>query len=138
MEIFKFKRIGKSKVSSIIARNAKIFAFLKQILETNTKHYKSDFKFDVALIKRATNNKSPIVWFSRDCGTVCHVQERIFQKGTYAQIEFCHFVSNANHVKAFELDNLHYDNEHQIVGDIYVLDYPRAVEYVNKVNKMFE
>lgn len=132
-----FSRNGRNRISTLIAKNADVIKFISRNLEHNPEYYKTYFKFDIAIIKHCTKHKQPIIWFYRDSGTCCIQQKRFREPDSFSIFEFCNY-RNDKSVKAFDIDNLHFDENNQIIGDIYSLDYLKAVEYVmffNHANK---
>ena len=131
-----FTRNGKNPISKLIARNAKIINFMRQILLANTHHYKSDFRFDIAILKKNVNLAKPIVWLSRECGTWCFLQENLRDPKKTSAYTFMYYEDcKSEHAKSFEIDNLRYDESHQIIGDIYAMDYKRACKWLRKIHK---
>ena len=131
-----FTRKGKNPISTLIARNAKIINFMRQILLANTHHYKSDFRYDIAILKRHVNLDKPIVWLSRECGTWCFLQENLRDPKKTSAYTFMYYEDcPSEHAKSFEIDNLRYDENHHIIGDIYAMDYKRACKWIRKIHK---
>ena len=55
--------------------NVDIIAALGAVVELNTEHYKSDFKYDIEMLKDAARNPDSdndhLLWLSRNSGTEC-------------------------------------------------------------------
>lgn len=131
-----FTRKGKNRISTLIARNAKVINFMRQIIETNTHHFKSDFRYDIAILKSAVNKNITFSWISRECGTWLFRNDFLRDPTKSSGFTFMYYEDTpSEHVKSFEIDNLRYDDEHHIIGDIYALDYKRACAWIRKVHK---
>ena len=68
--------------------NVDIVAALGAVVELNTENYKSDFKYDIEMFKKAAlhpdgeNNR--FLWLSRPSGTYCHLERDTYIKDTAA------------------------------------------------------
>ena len=57
--------------------NVDIIASLGAVMELNTEHYKSDFRYDMEMFMEAaqhpTEENTHLLWLSRHCGTECFI-----------------------------------------------------------------
>ena len=61
--------------------NVDIVSSLGAVVELNTEHYKSDFKYDIEMFKEAAKNpngeNNRLLWLSRQSGTYCHLESDV-------------------------------------------------------------
>ena len=62
--------------------NVDVEQCLRSVMERNTKHYQSDFEFDVGSMERIAQTKhperTPLYWMSRPSGTWCFRERDVF------------------------------------------------------------
>jgi hypothetical protein len=116
--------------------NVDIVATLGAIMEVNTEHYKSDFRYDVDMFKEAARNpdgeNDHLLWLSRRSGTECFrereaylIESQAYYSWQYhAQSQGQSFGAYAVTVKGLEGG--------KIVGDLYELDYRQHALEVKK------
>ena len=68
--------------------NVDVEQCLRSVMERNTKHYQSDFEFDVGSMERIAQTKhperTPLYWMSRPSGTWCFRERDIFVRDSDA------------------------------------------------------
>ena len=68
--------------------NVDIVAALGAVVELNTENYKSDFKYDIEMFKKAAQHpdgeNNRFLWLSRPSGTYCHLERDTYIKDTAA------------------------------------------------------
>lgn len=129
-------------------KNVDVIATLGAILEMNTEHYKSDFKYDVERFKKAAldpngeNNR--LLWMSRQSGTWCVMEREAYIKDTeafniwngYATIlgnvnSYMSTVIVQDRIQAYAVEIKDMENG-RIKGDIYELDYRDHIKQINR------
>jgi hypothetical protein len=127
--------------------NVDIVAALGAIVELNTEHYKSDFKYDIDTFKIAARNpdgeNNRLLWFSRHSGTHCHLERDVYIKDTaayntwnhYAKLlgspEFYRPVIVEDRILAYAVNITGFENG-RIKGDLYELDYRDHIRQLDK------
>ena len=65
-----------------------IIASLGAVMELNTEHYKSDFRYDMEMFMEAarhpTEENTHLLWLSRRCGTECFRERDVYLKESQA------------------------------------------------------
>ena len=119
--------------------NVDVLAALGAVVELNTEHYKSDFKYDVERFKEAAKHpdgeNNRLLWMSRQSGTWCFPERDAYVKDTeafntwngYATIlgdinSYMSTVIVQDRILAFAVDIKGVENG-RVKGDIYELDY---------------
>ena len=68
--------------------NVDIIASLGAVMELNTEHYKSDFRYDMEMFMEAaqhpTEENTHLLWLSRHCGTECFRERDAYLKESQA------------------------------------------------------
>ena len=125
-----------------------IVAALGTVVELNTEHYKSDFKYDVDMFKAAARNpdgeNNRLLWMSRQSGTWCFPERDVYIKDTeafntwngYATIlgdinSYMSSVIVQDRILAYAVDIKGIENG-RVKGDLYELDYRDHIRQVNK------
>jgi hypothetical protein len=128
--------------------NVDIAAVLGAVLEVNTEHYRSDFKYDLEMFKKAAlspdgeNNR--FLWLSRINGTYCHLEREAYIKNTEA---FHWWTGNAtilgdinsymssvivqDRIMAYAVVVTGLENR-RVMGNLYQLDYRDSVRDVHR------
>ena len=107
-------------------KNIDIIARLGQIVQENTTAYRSDFDYDVDILKKAA--KAPraedrsFCWMSRPCGTWCVNEREVFLQGTTAHSVWTHYDRENEGFKAFRVV-VHGMKDGRVMGDLYPLNY---------------
>ena len=115
--------------------NVNIIKSLKAIMQTNTKHFQSDFNMDSKTLTKAVKkqNKS-YLWMSRPEGTWCLKEKNTFIKGTWEYNTFCYYAENTRDkilVYAVEIAGM---EKRRVMGNIYELDYQKFYRHVKEVS----
>jgi hypothetical protein len=128
--------------------NADVIAALGAVLQLNTEHYKSDFKYDVESFKEAAKHpdgeNNRLLWMSRQSGTWCvkereaHIRdsEAFNLWNGYATIlgdinSYMSTVVVQDRILAFAVDIKGVENG-RVKGDLYELDYRDHVRQVQR------
>lgn len=125
--------------------NVDIVAALGAVVELNTEHYKSDFKYDIAHFKEAAQNpdgeNNHLLWFSRRSGTHCYPERDIYIKDTAANNTWSHYATLlgkpdiyqtavvTDRIIAFAVEIKGIENG-RIKGDLYELNYGEHVKQI--------
>lgn len=118
--------------------NVDIIKSLKAIMQTNTKHYQSDFDMDIKTLTKAVKKQNPwdkiYLWMSRPEGTWCLQERDIFIKGTWEYTTFCYYGEKTRDkilVYAVEITGM---EKRRVMGNIYELDYQKYYRHVREVS----
>jgi len=128
--------------------NVDIVAALGAVVELNTEHYKSDFKYDVDMFKKAARDpdgeNNRFLWFSRRSGTHCFQESDVYIKDTAAHNTWNYYATVLGDVNsymssvivqdrilAFALEIKGMENG-KVKGDLYELDYRDHIRHIKK------
>lgn len=118
--------------------NVDIIKSLRAIMNTNTKHYQSDFDIDIETlikaVKKQDSGDKRYIWLSRPEGTWCLRERDIFIRGTWEYNTLCFYAEQTRDrilVYAVELTGM---EKSRVVGNIYELDYQKLYEHVKEVS----
>jgi len=128
--------------------NVDVLAALGAVVELNTEHYKSDFKYDVERFKEAAKHpdgdNNRLLWMSRQSGTWCVKEREAYIKGSeahgiwngYATIigdinSYMSTVIVTDRILAFAVEVKGIENG-RVKGDIYELDYRDHIRHINR------
>jgi hypothetical protein len=127
--------------------NVDIVAALGAVVELNTEHYKSDFKYDIEMFKEAAKNpdgdNNRLLWFSRHSGTHCLQEREVYIKDTsafntwnaYGKLlgspDFYRPVIVEDRILAYAVNITGIENG-RIKGDLYELDYRDHIRQLDK------
>ena len=128
--------------------NVDIVAALGAVVELNTAHYKSDFKYDIQMFKAVARNpdgvNNHLLWLSRPSGTYCFPERDVYIKDTAAfnywngsatilgkDTPFDRVIVN-DRVLPYAVDIKGVEGG-RIKGDLYELDYRDHVRDLNRV-----
>ena len=127
--------------------NVDIVAALGAVVELNTEHYKSDFKYDIEKFKEAAKHpdgeNKRLLWLSRHSGTWCFPERDVYIKDTeafnyftgYGKLlgspEFYQTVVVDDRILAYAVNITGIENG-RIKGDLYELDYRDQIRQINK------
>ena len=113
-----------------------ILRSLNAVMQTKTKHYKSDFKYDVETFKEAAESQKPedknYIWLSRESGTHCLRERDVFFKNSSQNNTLCFFAEQSREnilAYAVEVSGM---EQGKLKGNIYEMNYS---EYYNHVKK---
>lgn len=107
-------------------------------MQTNTKHFQSDFNMDIKTLTKAVKKQNPenkiYLWMSRPEGTWCLKEKNTFIKGTWEYNTFCYYAENTQDkilVYAVEIAGM---EKRRVMGNIYELDYQKFYRHVKEVS----
>lgn len=115
--------------------NVDVTAALGAIMEINTEHYKSDFKYDIEMFQRAAaepdgeNNR--LLWLSRPSGTECFRERDAFVKETSSHNSWSYYAATKDNILAYAVEITGMENG-KPMGNLYELDYRRQVAQLGK------
>lgn len=128
--------------------NVDVIAALGAVVEINTEHYKSDFKYDIEKLKRAAQDpdgeNSRLLWMSRLSGTWCVTEREAYIKDSeafsiwngYATIlgdikSYLSTVVVQDRILAYAVEVKGLENG-RVKGDVYELDYRDHIRELNR------
>ena len=127
--------------------NVDTVAALGAVVELNTEHYKSDFKYDVDMFKKAARHpdgeNNRLLWLSRQSGTYCFHERDVYVKDTAAHNywhgsatllgspDFYRPVIVNDRILAYAVNITGVENG-RIKGDLYELDYRDHIRQLDK------
>jgi len=127
--------------------NVDVIAALGAVVELNTEHYKSDFKYDIEMFKEAAKHpdgeNNRFLWFSRHSGTHCLQEREVYIKDTsafhtwnaYGKLlgspDFYRPVIVEDRILAYAV-NITGIEKGRIKGDLYELDYRDHIRQLDK------
>lgn len=114
--------------------NVDILKSLNAIMQTHTKHYKSDFEIDKETLKQAAKSQNPAdkkyLWLCRTSGTWCLRERDTFLKGSREHNTFCFYAEQtSDKILAYAVELTGIDRG-KIKGNLYELDYQKHYQYV--------
>ena len=130
-------------------KDVDIVAALGAVVELNTEHYKSDFRYDIEQFKRAAQNpdgeNNRLLWLSRQSGTWCYPERDVYIKDTaafntwnsYATIlgdinSYMSSVIVQDRILAYAVNIKGIENG-RIKGDLYEMDYRDHIRQLSRV-----
>jgi len=116
--------------------NVDILAALGAVVEINTEHYKSDFKYDVDMFKAAARQQeggnNHFLWLSRQNGTECFKERDVYIKDIYAHNSWVYYAdSRSENIRAYSVEVTGIENG-RVMGNLIELDYHRHTAEVKK------
>jgi hypothetical protein len=114
-----------------------ITAFLRQVVDANTKCYKTDFEYDLTTIREAARHpdgeNNRLLWLSRRNGTECFKEHDVLLKETYGHVVWlCYADSKEESPVAYAVHVKGFDDDGRITGDLIELDYQAHVQSVKR------
>ena len=106
--------------------NVDIIASLGAVMELNTEHYKSDFRYDMEMFMEAarhpTEENTHLLWLSRRCGTECFRERDVYLKESQASHTWAFHATTGDSILAYavEITGL---RDGKVMGNLYELDY---------------
>ena len=106
--------------------NVDIIASLGAVMELNTEHYKSDFRYDMEMFMEAaqhpTEENTHLLWLSRHCGTECFLERDAYLKESQANHTWTFHATTGDSILAYavEITGL---QDGKVMGNLYELDY---------------
>lgn len=109
---------------------------LRDIMNTNTVHYKTDFDIFMPMIQDAANSadyrEKSLFWLSYPSGVMCGTARDVFQQNTYNHNSWKYYENTSEHVLAYAVELKTIDKSGDIMGDIYELNIHEHAEFVRK------
>ena len=116
--------------------NVDVIAALGAVMEINTEHYKSDFKYDIDMFKEAAaqpnGDNNHLFWLSRPSGTECFWERSASIKNTAAHNSWSYYADTKDTILAYAVEITGMENG-KPTGNLYELDYRRQVAQLDKV-----
>lgn len=115
--------------------NVDVIAALGAVMEINTEHYKSDFKYDIEMFQKAADypdgDNNRLIWFSRQSGTECFRERSTFIKETSAYNTCQYYAGTKDTILAYAVEITGMEGG-KPVGNLYELDYRRQAAQLEK------
>lgn len=115
--------------------NVDVTAALGAVMEINTEHYKSDFRYDKEMFLNAATNpdaeNTRLLWLSRPSGTECFKERNAYLKGNYANHAWSYYAGTRDTILAYAVEITGMENG-KVKGNLYELDYKRHVEQLTR------
>lgn len=112
-----------------------VIAALGAVMEINTEHYKSDFKYDIEMFQKAAaepnGNNNHLIWFSRQSGTECFIERNTHIKDTAAYSTCLYHAGTQDNIRAYAVDITGMEGG-TVKGNLYELDLIKFVERLEK------
>ena len=113
--------------------NVDLIDSLRRIMETNTVHYQSDFKYDEKKLRAAAISDNAedkdLLFMSRRHGTYLFSEAEVFKKGTFAHETWKYYSDQPDNIIAYAVKVKGMENG-KAIGDLYELDYVEHVKHV--------
>lgn len=114
--------------------NVDILKSLNAVMHTNTKYYKSDFKYDVETFKEAVKSQKQedknYIWISRESGTHCLRERDVFLKGSSQNNTLCfHAEQTRKNILAYAVEVCGME-QGKLKGNVYELNYSEYYHHV--------
>jgi hypothetical protein len=115
--------------------NVDVTAVLGAVMEVNTEHYKSDFRYDREMFREAAlhpdGENNHLLWLSRQSGTECFREREVYLKESHANYTWCYHAGTSDACRAYAVHITGMDSG-RVMGDVYELDYKRHVMELKK------
>ena len=115
--------------------NVDVIAALGAVMEVNTEHYKSDFKYDIDMFKTAAAEPDGInnhlIWFSRQSGTECFKERNTFIKETAAYNTYQYYADTKDTLLTYAVEITGMESG-IVKGNLYELDYRQQAARLQK------
>lgn len=116
--------------------NVDIIAALGAVMEVNTEHYKSDFRYDIEKFREAVATPDAenvhLLWMSRPSGTWSFRERDVYVKGTSANNTWSFYADTRDTILAYAVEITGRQGG-KVLGNLYELDYKRHVQEVNRL-----
>ncbi len=114
--------------------NVNVLDVMRGIVNSHTKHYKTDFDYDVETLKKAVVKPGradrTFLWLCRERGTWLLRERDVFIQGTMENSTFRHYAGQtAEAVLAYAVEAVALDGN-AVRGNIYGLDYKKHCGHV--------
>jgi hypothetical protein len=116
--------------------NVDFIAALGAVVEINTEHYKSDFKYDVDMFKKAARcpdgEINRFLWLSRQSGTECFRERDVYLIESQAHNSWPYYADRRGEgLRAYAVEITGLING-RVMGNLYELDYREHAAEVKK------
>lgn len=115
--------------------NVDVEQCLRSVMERNTKHYQSDFEYDVGSMERIAQTKhperTPLFWMSRPSGTWCFRERDVFIRDSDAFYTWQFYKDTRDTILAYTVEITGMEGD-AIKGNLYTQDYRAMAEYIEK------
>lgn len=106
--------------------NVDVEQCLRSVMERNTKHYQSDFEYDVGSMGRIAQTKhperTPLFWMSRPSGTWCFRERDVFIRDSDAFYTWQFYKDTRDTILAYTVEITGMEGD-AIKGNLYTQDY---------------
>ncbi len=116
--------------------NVDVIAALGAVVEINTEHYKSDFRYDIESFKKAAkepdgeNNR--FLWLSRQSGTECFRERDVYLIESQAHNSWPYYADRRGEgLRAYAVEVTGLENG-RVMGTLHELDYREQAAEVKK------
>lgn len=115
-----------------VFRDVDIISSLGKIVDLHTKYYKDDFDMDQSIIRTLARSSDErdrhLIWLCRPLGTQCLRERDVFLEGTHENSVFRFYHEQTkDRILAYAV-HLKEADDSTVKGNIYTLDYAKAVE----------
>lgn len=112
-----------------------VIASLGAVMEINTKHYKSDFQYDVEMFQKAALHpdaeNTRLLWLSRSSGTECFYERDAYLNESYAHHSWLYHTEGRDSILAYAVEITGMEDG-KVMGNLYELD---ARQHAAKLEK---
>lgn len=114
--------------------NVDIEKCLRSVMEKNTKHYQSDFDFDVGTFQHIAQapaaNKLVLYWMSRPSGTWCFMERDLFIRDSQAFHTWQYYKDSRDTILSYAVEITGMSAEGHIMGNLYTQDYREVTKHL--------
>ena len=115
--------------------NVDVEQCLRSVMERNTKHYQSDFEYDVGSMERIAQTKhperTPLFWMSRPSGTWCFREWDVFIRDSDAFYTWQFYKDTRDTILAYTVEITGMEGA-AIKGNLYTQDYRAMAEHIER------
>jgi hypothetical protein len=116
--------------------NVDVPATLGAVMEMNTEHYKSDFRYDMEMFREAARSpdgeNDRLLWLSRKNGTECFFEREAYLVESYAHTSWAYHAKSHSETPLAYAVHITGIEDGKIKGDIIELDYPAQAKAVER------
>ncbi len=112
---------------------------LRAIMDTNTAFYKTDFDYDVDILRKVAkgtfDDDKTLLWYSRPSGTFCDTERQVFQKDTSGHNGWIYYAEQhpSDRILAYSAEITSIDMKTgNVYGNLFELDYQKYVSLVKE------
>lgn len=109
-----------------VYKDVPVINTLREIMEGNTQYYKTDFDYDIQMIRELYGEQDEknkiLLWMSRDCGTWCFRLRDVILSPTSQRSTWMYYKEGFHTIRAYMVF-LKEEKGGDIYGDVYGLDY---------------